>query len=115
MTITASFAGVPVGDYESMRDWYERLLGRAPDMLPHDTEATWRPSEGGWIYVVADPERAGKALITVLVDDLAAELVEIAGRGIEPGPVEEIPGKALKAKISDPEGNRIMFGQPLGG
>ena len=36
MAITLLFAGVPVADYDAARPWYERLFGRAPDMLPHD-------------------------------------------------------------------------------
>ena len=29
------FAGIPVADYAAARPWYERLAGRAPDMVPH--------------------------------------------------------------------------------
>jgi hypothetical protein len=49
-----------------------------------------------------------------MVEDLDAELAALAGRGIEPAEVEEYPGKARKASIVDPEGNRIGIGQPLG-
>ena len=64
------FAGVPVADYPAARGWYERLFGRGPDMVPNQTEVVWQVAEGGWVYVVADAERAGRALVTVIVDDL---------------------------------------------
>ncbi len=114
MSITETFAGVAVADFPAPRAWYERLLGRPPDMVPHETEVVWKLTEGGWIYVVGDPERAGGSLVTLLVDDLDRELAGIAERGIEAGPIETIPGKARRANVTDPEGNRITFGQPLG-
>ena len=112
MSITESFAGVAVADYEAMRAWYERLLGREPDMLPHDAEAAWQLVNGGWLYVVADPERAGGSLLTLLVDDLDAELAAIGERGIAHGGIETIPGKVRTAEFVDPEGNKVKFGQP---
>jgi predicted enzyme related to lactoylglutathione lyase len=113
MSITQSFAGVAVADYETMRAWYERLLGREPDMVPHDAEACWQLTDGGWLYVVADRERAGGSLITLMVDDLDAALAAIEERGIAHGDVETMPGKARTAEVVDPEGNVVKFGQPL--
>src|SRR4051794_16029006 len=52
------FAGLPVGELAIAQPWYEDLIGRAPDMTPHDKEVCWQLG-GGWIYVVEDPERAG--------------------------------------------------------
>jgi predicted enzyme related to lactoylglutathione lyase len=114
MTITFLFAGIPVADYDAALPWYERLVGRAPDMLPHETEATWRLTDTGWIYVVADAERAGRALVTVLVDDLDTWVAGFAERGIACDPMETLPGKVRRVSVVDPDGNRITFGQPLG-
>ena len=97
-----------------MAGWYERLFGREPDMRPHATEACWRLTDSAWLYVLEDSERRGGAEATIMVEDLDAELAALAGRGIEPAEVEEYPGKARKASIVDPEGNRIGIGQPLG-
>jgi predicted enzyme related to lactoylglutathione lyase len=113
MAITFLFAGVPVADYEAARPWYERLIGREPDMLPHDHEAAWQLSETGWIYVVADAERAGRALVTILVDDLDEWIAGLAERGIACEPIETLPRKVRRTAVVDPEGNRIAFGQPL--
>ncbi len=113
MAITEFFAGIAVADYRSMLAWYERLIGKPPDFFPQDGEAVWHVTEHAWIYVVADAERAGKALLTILVDDLEAQVAQLAERGLPVGPIDVMAGAALKIAISDPEGNRITFGQPL--
>jgi catechol 2,3-dioxygenase-like lactoylglutathione lyase family enzyme len=106
------FAGVAVADYPAALEWYERLFGSPPDMFPNDTEAVGRLGEA-WVYVVTDPERAGKALLTVIVDDLDERVTTLRERGLEPSEFETIPGAVRKSEITDPEGNRITFGQPL--
>jgi predicted enzyme related to lactoylglutathione lyase len=111
LAINVLFAGIPVADLDRAIDWYERLFGAPPDMAPNDTERTWRLTDQSWVYVVADPERAGKGLVTLMVDDLDARLDAIRERGIDVGEVEEINEKTRKAEIVDPEGNRIGFGQ----
>ena len=112
MGINEVFAGVPVADYESAVAWYERLFGRPPDFFPHSTEAVWKGAGNGWVYVVEDAERAGRALLTFLVDDLDEELAGLEERGIETETVDEIPGKVRKAAVTDADGNKITFGQP---
>jgi predicted enzyme related to lactoylglutathione lyase len=113
MPVTELFAGVPVAEHRPAFAWYERLMGRPPDFHPHDKEAVWRLTDTGWIYVVEDAARAGRALITVLVDDLEAHIAGIAERGLVTEPIETLPGKVRRAAIEDPEGNRITFGEPL--
>ena len=113
MGITDAFAGIAVTDHGSAAAWYERLLGRPPDMRPHEKESSWRLAENGWLYVVEDPDRAGRGLLTLLVDDLDAELARVSARGIEASSTETIPGKVRKAELEDPDGNRVTLGQPL--
>jgi hypothetical protein len=113
MAITEFFAGVAVADYGAMRAWYERLMGKPPDFYPHDREAVWQVTEHGWLYVVADAERAaGKALLTVLVDDLDGHVALLAARQLPIGPVDSSLGAVRTAAIVDPEGNKITFAQP---
>jgi catechol 2,3-dioxygenase-like lactoylglutathione lyase family enzyme len=107
------FAGLAVRDYASSLGWYERFFGRQPDVVVHEEEGMWRIAAGGWIYVVADTERAGRGIITMLVDDLDAALSAIRSRGIEESAIEEAPGKYRKADFADPDGNRISIGQSL--
>jgi predicted enzyme related to lactoylglutathione lyase len=111
MAITVLFAGVPTADYTSARPWYERLLGRPPDMVPHEQEATWQVAGTGWVYLVADTPRAGSALLTLIVDDLDGHVAELAARGLVASEVEEMPGVGRRAVFVDPEGNRISFAE----
>jgi predicted enzyme related to lactoylglutathione lyase len=113
MAVTEFFAGVPVADFGAMLAWYERLFGKPADFFPQEGEAVWRVTDHGWVYVVADAERAGRALLTLLVDDLEDQVARLAERGLPVGPIGVLPGAARKAEVSDPEGNRITFGQPL--
>lgn len=108
------FAGVPVARLEPARAWYERFVGRPPDMVPNEREVVWRLTEGGSIYVVADESRAGRGLLTLMVEDLEAEVAALAARGIATGEVETAPGKYVRTVVEDPDGNRIQVGQPLG-
>ena len=78
MAITHVFAGIPVADYDSALAWYERLLGRPPDVIVTDKEAMWQVADTRWIYVVGDTKRAGNALFTLLVDNLEDHVAELA-------------------------------------
>ena len=110
MGVDHVFAGVPVADLQTAWRWYEELAGRAPDLIPNDREAAWRFTDTGWLYIVADPERAGRALVTLLVDDLDAWVERL---GISTEEIEEIPGAVRRTTLVDPDGNRVQLGQPL--
>jgi catechol 2,3-dioxygenase-like lactoylglutathione lyase family enzyme len=114
LAIEHVFAGVAVSDYDASAAWYERLLGRPPDLIPKAGEAAWRLSGSGWIYIVADAERAGRGLITVTVDDLDAQLAELEQREVEIADTRTVPDVVRTALVVDPDGSRIQFGQGLG-
>ena len=106
----ALFAGIPVSDYEAALPWYERLLGSEPTFLAHATEAVWELAEERSLFIVEDPERAGHATHTIIVDDLDALVSEIAGRGIEPADRETYSNGVRKAIYRDADGNEVGFG-----
>jgi hypothetical protein len=111
MAFTDLFAGIAVTQIGPARAWYERLFSRPADMLPNDNEAAWQLAGHGWIYLVADATRAGHGLVTVLVDDLDGMLAGLAERALEAEPVETLGNGVRKASITDPDGNRISFGE----
>ena len=63
--------------------------------------------------MIGDTNRAGNALLTLLVDDLEDHVAELADRGLATGAIDTVPGAVRKAVISDPEGNMITVGEDL--
>lgn len=107
---TDLFAGVRVRQLADARAWYERLLGSEPAFFPNDVEAVWAVGEHRWLYVLQDSERAGSALVTIMVADLDATAEAIRRRGIEPTELEDY-GEARKYVFHDADGNEIGIGQ----
>jgi catechol 2,3-dioxygenase-like lactoylglutathione lyase family enzyme len=103
------FAGLRVQEFAEARQWYERLLG-APTFLPHATEAVWTLAEGRSLFVVEDADRAGRCLVTIFVDDLDAQVAEIAARGLDPDEQLTYSNGVRKAVYRDPDGNELGFG-----
>jgi hypothetical protein len=111
MAIDVLFAGVPVAELGPAIDWWERFLGRPPDMTPNESERTWQLTDDGWIYVVEDRERAGNGLTTLIVDDLDARVGELNESGIETANVERLNENTRTLMLADPDGNRIQLGE----
>jgi hypothetical protein len=101
-----------VSDRGLAGEWYERLLGRPPDLVPNEREAAWRLTDSGWLYIEQDPARAGSALHTLLVDDLDGFLAGLTGRGVQAGEVHVIGDGVRQTIVMDPDGNRLKVGQP---
>jgi len=84
--------------------------------VPNEREAAWELHDGAWIVLIAEPERAGDALHTLIVADLDGFLAAARGRGISPGPVELIgpEGSSMRQSIvTDPDGNRLKVAAPV--
>ena len=104
------FAGIPVTDYATALDWYERLFGSPPSFFPNDTEAVWELGEHRYVFIEHRPERAGHARHLVFVDDLDGRVAQIAARGITPVEQETLSNGVRKAAYRDPDGNEFEFG-----
>ena len=109
MDIDVLFAGVPVGNLDAAVSWYQRLFGRAPDIVPNDDEVMWHVANAGWVYVVRDINRAGRGLVTLAVRDLDAFVAEAADRGALGDPIHLVGDAGRKASYVDPDGNQISF------
>ena len=62
--------------------------------------------------MLRDADRAGRSVITLLVDDFEERLAAVTAAGIELGPVEMVAGSVRTMWITEPDGNRIQIGQP---
>lgn len=109
MTMDVLFAGIPVGEFPTSLEWYTRLFGRPADVVANDREVMWRVTDGGWLYIVREPERAGGSLIAIAVPNLEAAVADIDGRGLRCGPILPEGEGARKSTVSDPDGNLIAL------
>jgi predicted enzyme related to lactoylglutathione lyase len=107
MDASVLFAGVPVADFAEARRWYEQLFGRAPDVVAHDEEVMWQVAGTGWLYVLRDPDRAGRSIVAIAVPDIEAAVASLATRGVSAGPIEPEGDAGRKAVLFDPAGNRV--------
>lgn len=109
MDIGYVFAGLVVASRDRAADWYARLLGRPADMLPNDAEAAWQLADSTSLYLLEDPARAGRGVLTLIVDDLDDVVAEVAARGLSPGPPEDVGTAGRKSVLTDPDGNAVAI------
>ncbi len=109
MPIEHVLAVVPVSDFDASHAWYERLFGRPADNAPMGGLVEWRVTDTGWVQVTSDPGRAGSAQLNFAVEDLAAHVDDLAGRGLAPGAIEPASKGVELSTIHDPDGNVIAF------
>jgi catechol 2,3-dioxygenase-like lactoylglutathione lyase family enzyme len=110
LAVNNVLAGIAVADLDSALAWYERLLGRPADEFPMDGLAEWHYAETGWIQLIRDADRAGNALLTLVVDDLEGYVAVLEERGLAPGAIDDTTSDiVLFAAITDPEGNTITL------
>ena len=109
VTMEVLFASVPVADLHAAMGWYEQLFGRPADIVPNEYEVMWRVAGNGWLYVIEDPNRAGRTVVTISVSDLDQFVADLASRGISAGPIEAVGDAARKANVLDADGNVISW------
>ncbi len=81
----------------------------AADIVPNKNEVMWCVTGNGWLYVIEDPERAGRTLVTISVGDLDQLVTDLASRGISAGPIEAVGDAGRKANVVDADGNVITW------
>lgn len=109
MSMEVLFAGVRVRQLALAVDWYSRLFGRPPDIVPNEDEVMWRVADGGWLYVIEVAGSAGNSSVTIAVTDLDEAAADVAARGIAIGAIEAVGDAARKAATEDPDGNSLAL------
>ncbi len=104
------FAGIPITDYATALEWYERLFGSPPSFVPNESEAVWELAEHRFVFIEQHPERAGHARHLVFVDNLDALVAQVAERGLVPAQRETLSNGVRKVTYRDPDGNLCGFG-----
>ncbi|CAN5670054.1 VOC family protein [soil metagenome] len=113
MSVTTVFAVIPSADLAAARAWWTQFLGREPDRVPMPSDVEWAFPSGG-LQVIDDAEHAGAGSVTLGVDDVDAELSEIAARVIDVPEAQPVPTEQFRiAMLQDPDGNNIVLAQEL--
>lgn len=103
------FAGTAVGDFDVAVAWYTAVLGRAADVPVTEGEVMWRFSDSAFLYLVREPERAGGGLLTLSVADLELAIAEVAARGVDGAPIEQVGDAGRRVVYVDPDGNKLAL------
>ena len=103
--------GIPVHDLAAAVRWYRSAfdLGE-PDQVPMDGLAEFDLG-AFWLQLVADPELAGRAGISVNISvaDASIEQQKLASRGLTVTDLQRFEGVVEFFELTDLDGNKIGF------
>jgi hypothetical protein len=102
-----------VGDFAKGQAWYQTLLQREPDFVPHEGFAEWEVLPGCWLQVAEGEPAVKSGPLRLGVPNLDRERERmIRELGVEPFEIfarEEVPVRW--GTFTDPWGNQIGFFQ----
>lgn len=111
MNLQKIYTALLTADLAAAETWYTELLGRAPDNRPMDTLVQWELFDQGGLALSTDEEIAGRGVMFLYVDDVAAERHRLRGVGIILG--DDIKGDySTLAQVRDPDGNLLTLATP---
>jgi hypothetical protein len=85
MTFSTVYAVISTTNLDRAREWYARLFGRESDRQPMTGVCEWHFGSGG-VQVVADPQRAGCSMFTLIVSSLERTRADLLGRRLTRDP-----------------------------
>jgi catechol 2,3-dioxygenase-like lactoylglutathione lyase family enzyme len=111
MNLQKTYTALLTADLTAAEGWYTNLLGRGPDHRPMDTLVHWELFEQGGLMLSTSDEIAGRGVMFLYVEDLAAERRRLKGLGIVLG--DDIEGDySTLAQVRDPDGNLLTLATP---
>lgn len=111
MKLDRIYTAFLTADLPTAEAWYMKFLGRGPDNRPMDTLVQWELFDRAGLALSTDAEIAGRGVMFLYVDDLAAERQRLQGLGIRLG--DDIAGDySTLAQVRDPDGNLITLATP---
>ena len=106
-----SYTVLLTADLAAAEGWYTKLLGRGPDYRPMDTLIQWELFHQGGLMLSSSDEIAGRGVLFLYVEDIAAERRRLQGLGIALG--DNIEGDySTLAQVRDPDGNLLTLATP---
>ena len=111
MKVQKIYTALLTANLAAAEGWYTKLLGRGPDNRPMDTLVQWELFDQAGLALSTDGEIAGKGMMFLYVDDVAAERRRLQDLGIVLG--DDIEGDySTLAQVSDPDGNLVTLATP---
>ena len=111
MNIHKIYTVLLTANLAAAEDWYTKLLGRGPDYRPMDTLLQWELVDQGGVALSTDGEIAGRGVMFLIVDDVAAERRRLHELRIVLG--DDIEGDySTLAQVLDPDGNLLTLATP---
>lgn len=111
MHVQKSYTALRTANLAAAERWYTNLLGRRPDHRPMDTLVQWELSDHGGLMLSTDVDIAGKGVVFLIVDDVAAERRRLGRLGITLG--ADVQGDySTLAQVRDPDGNLLTLATP---
>jgi catechol 2,3-dioxygenase-like lactoylglutathione lyase family enzyme len=103
-----------VRDLAVAREWYSRLLGRAPDLEPVPGVLEWELFPSVWLQVAeGENVEATAQMLRLGVEDIDVAVSELSAADIDVGVVERVEGTIAFCEFADPSGNRLSIYQEL--
>ncbi|MBS4192673.1 VOC family protein [Bacillus sp. FJAT-49705] len=102
---------IRVGDIEKGQKWYQKLLNREPDFIPHDGFAEWELIPGCWLQVAEGTPLVGSGPIRLGVNSIEKERERLMKElKVEFFNIFERDGVPAKwGTFHDPWGNQVGF------
>ena len=111
MNLQKIYTALLTVDLAAAEGWYTKLLGRRPDNRPMDTLVQWELFDHAGLALSTDDKIAGRGVMFLYVEDLAAERRRLQALGIALG--DDIKGDySTLAQVRDPDGNLITLATP---
>ena len=111
MDLQRIYPALLTADLAAAEAWYAKLLGRGPDNRPMDTLVQWEFFDHAGLALSSDGEIAGRGVVFLYVNDLAAERRRLQALGIVLG--DDIQGDySTLAQVRDPDGNLLTLATP---
>ena len=111
MNLQRIYTVLLTADLAAAERWYTKLLGRGPDNRPMHTLVQWELFDEGGLALSSDEEIAGRGVMFLYVDDVAAERRRLQALDIVLG--DDIEGDySTLAQVRDPDGNLLTLATP---
>jgi catechol 2,3-dioxygenase-like lactoylglutathione lyase family enzyme len=111
MNLQKIYTSLLTADLAAAEGWYTKLLGRGPDNRPMDTLVQWELFDHSGLALSSDKEIAGKGVMFLYVNDVAAERRRLQSVGIVLE--DDIEGDySTLAQVRDPDGNLLTLATP---